>query len=119
MTFLPQKYLINFSPVQHRKPAPHDRNVKTHRRRDRLAQPAEVTTEIIGKKWKGKILYFLLDGTKRFGELRRLISEATYRMFTAQLRQLEADGMVERRIDTEALPKVEYSLAKRGKDLTG
>jgi len=98
---------------------PYKRSTKKrrHRKYDQTGCPVEVCTEIIGGKWKGKLLYVLLGGTKRYGELRRLIPEATQRMLTAQLRELEADGMVERRVYPEAPPKVEYRLSKRGRDL--
>jgi DNA-binding HxlR family transcriptional regulator len=91
--------------------------IKRHKTYDRLGCPVEVTTEIIGGKWKGKIIYLLLSGKKRFGELRKLVGTATQRMLTAQLRQLESDGVVARKVYLEAPPKVEYSLTKRGRDL--
>ena len=91
--------------------------IKRHKTYDRLGCPVEVTTEIIGGKWKGKIIYILLSGKKRFGELRRLVGTATQRMLTAQLRELESDRVVARRVYLEAPLKVEYSLTKRGRDL--
>jgi DNA-binding HxlR family transcriptional regulator len=91
--------------------------IKRHTEYDRLGCPVEVTTEIIGGKWKGKIIYILLGGTKRFGELRRLVGTATQRMLTNQLRELERDGLVERKAYVETPPKVEYSLTKLGQEL--
>lgn len=88
-----------------------------HSTYNRLGCPVEVTTEIIGGKWKGKIIYILLDGKKRFGELRKLVGTATQRMLTTQLRDLESDGIVKRKVYLEAPPRVEYSLTKRGQDL--
>ena len=88
-----------------------------HKTYDRLGCPVEVCTEIVGGKWKGKILYFLAGGTKRYGELRKLIPEATQRMLTTQLRELEEDGVIERTVYPEAPPKVEYSLSESGQDL--
>ena len=91
--------------------------IKRHLAYDRLGCPVEVTTEIIGGKWKGKIIYILLSGTKRFGELRRLVGTATQRMLTNQLRELERDGVVQRKAYVETPPKVEYSLTERGQEL--
>lgn len=91
--------------------------IKRHKTYDRLSCPVEATTEIIGGKWKGKILYFLLSGKKRFGELRKLVGVATQRMLTVQLRELERDGIIERKVFVEAPPKVEYSLTKLGEEL--
>jgi DNA-binding HxlR family transcriptional regulator len=91
--------------------------IKRHSAYDRLGCPVEITTEIIGGKWKGKIIYFLLSGTKRFGELRRLVGTATQRMLTNQLRQLERDGVVTRKAYAGTSPKVEYSLTERGQKL--
>jgi DNA-binding HxlR family transcriptional regulator len=57
--------------------------IKRHKTYDRLGCPVELATEIIGGKWKGKIIYILLSGKKRFGELRKLVGTATQRMLTA------------------------------------
>jgi DNA-binding HxlR family transcriptional regulator len=79
--------------------------------------PVEACTEVIASKWKGEILYLLLSGSKRHGELRRLIPNVTQRMLTNQLRELEAAGIVQRRV-MEGMPlRVEYSLTASGKDL--
>jgi DNA-binding HxlR family transcriptional regulator len=93
------------------------KNVMRHRSYDRLGCPVEACTEAIGGKWKGKILYILFTGTKRFGELRRLVPDATQRMLTLQLRELEEDGIIERKVFPVVPPKVEYSIAKRGESL--
>ena len=72
---------------------------------------------IIGGKWKAKIVCNLMRGRKRFGELRRLIPGITQRVLTLELRQLEKDGIVVRRMYPTIPPKVEYSLTDRGRNL--
>ncbi len=76
------------------------------------------TVELVGGKWKGVILYFLLDKTLRFTELRRAIPGITQRMLTLQLRELEADGLVERTVYPVVPPRVEYALTPFGRTLT-
>jgi DNA-binding HxlR family transcriptional regulator len=82
------------------------------------ACPIEVAVAVIGGKWKGIILYYLLDGKKRFGELRKLIPGITQRMLTLQLRELENNGVLHREVYKEVPPKVEYYLTDFGKTLT-
>ncbi len=77
----------------------------------------EACVEVIGGKWKGVILFHLLSGTKRFNELLRLMPAVTQRMLIRQLRELEADGVVERKVFAEVPPHVEYSLSPFGKTL--
>ncbi|MEW6590507.1 MAG: helix-turn-helix domain-containing protein [Pseudomonadota bacterium] len=79
--------------------------------------PVEACVEVIGGKWKGVILFHLLGGTKRFNELARLMPAVTQRMLTRQLRELEADQVVTRKIYPEIPPKVEYSLTEFGRTL--
>jgi DNA-binding HxlR family transcriptional regulator len=79
--------------------------------------PVEACTEVIAGKWKGEILYILLRGSQRYGQLRRLIPNVTQRMLTNQLRELEAAGIVQRRVMEGKPLRVEYSLTARGKDL--
>ncbi|MCJ8352939.1 MULTISPECIES: winged helix-turn-helix transcriptional regulator [Acetobacteraceae] len=77
----------------------------------------EATLQLIDGKWKGVILYHLLEGTLRFNEIRRRLPNITQRMLTAQLRELEQDGFVLRTVYAEVPPKVEYSLTPRGRTL--
>lgn len=78
----------------------------------------ELTLDIIGGKWKPLILWYLgVDGTKRFSELKKSLPGITQKMLTQQLRELESDGMISRKIYPQVPPKVEYSLTKEGKSL--
>ncbi|NBD25179.1 winged helix-turn-helix transcriptional regulator [Paenibacillus glycinis] len=79
--------------------------------------PVEFTLEIIGGKWKGVLLYHLIDGRKRFNELRKICPAITQRMLTLQLRELEEDGIVHREVYQQVPPKVEYSLTAFGMTL--
>lgn len=78
---------------------------------------ADVTSSVIGGKWKLQILFRLMDKTIRFNEFRRLLPEITQRMLTLQLRELEEDGIVHREIYHQIPPKVEYSLTDVGESL--
>ncbi len=79
--------------------------------------PVEVALSIIGGKWKLQIVYCLLEETRRFGQLRRLIPLATQQMLTLQLRELEQAGIVHRHVYAQVPPKVEYSLTELGRTL--
>lgn len=77
----------------------------------------EATLSVIGGVWKPMIVYHLLSGRKRFMELTRLIPSATQRMITLQLREMEADGLLNRHVYAEVPPKVEYELSTLGESL--
>ena len=79
----------------------------------------EATLSVIGGRWKPVLVCHLLEGRKRFGELRRLTPNATERMITLQLRELEADGVVARHVFAEVPPRVEYELTEFGRSLDG
>lgn len=79
--------------------------------------PVEAALERIGGKWKGVALYHLLDGTKRYNELKRDVGNVTQRMLTKQLRELEADGLIVRKVFPVVPPHVEYSLSEKGRTL--
>lgn len=77
----------------------------------------ETTVGLIGGRWKAVVIFHLLSGTRRFGELRRLLPNATARMLTLQLRELEADGFLQRKVFAEVPPRVEYTLTQEGASL--
>jgi len=79
--------------------------------------PMQVAVKIIGGKWKPVILYHLADGTLRFGALHRTIDDITQRMLTLQLRELERDGLVARRVFAQVPPRVEYTLTQAGEEM--
>ena len=81
------------------------------------ACPVETTLMLIGSKWKVLILRDLMPGTKRFGELKRSIGNVSQKVLTAQLRDMEEKGLVNRKVYPEVPPKVEYSLTELGRSL--
>ena len=79
--------------------------------------PVEAALEQIAGKWKGLIIYHLLDETLRFNELSRRVGNVTQRSLTKQLRELEADGILRREVFAVVPPRVEYSLTEKGRQL--
>lgn len=81
------------------------------------ACPVETTLTLIGDKWKVLILRDLMPGKKRFGELKKSIGTVSQKVLTAQLRDMEANGLLTRTVYAEVPPRVEYSLTELGQSL--
>lgn len=81
------------------------------------ACPVQICLNFISDKWKILIIRDLLTGTKRFNELKKSLSPITQKMLTQQLRQMEDDGIIQRKVYPVVPPKVEYSLTPLGKSL--
>ena len=77
----------------------------------------DITMNYIGGKWKTVVLWYLRKGAKRFSELKKHIPEITEKMLSIQLKQLEKDGIVSRKVFPEVPPRVEYVLTEEGKSL--
>jgi DNA-binding HxlR family transcriptional regulator len=77
----------------------------------------EATIALIDGKWKSVVMFDLMDGTHRFNEIRRKIPGVTQRMLTNQLRELEEDGLVDRKVYAQVPPKVEYTLSPLGQSM--
>lgn len=81
------------------------------------ACPVETTLMLIGDKWKVLILRDLMDGTRRFGQLKQSVGNVSQKVLTAQLRQMEESGLLTRRVYAEVPPRVEYTLTDLGYSL--
>ena len=81
------------------------------------ACPVETTLMLISDRWKVLIIRDLLDGTKRFGELKRSVGNVSQKVLTANLRSMEDSGLLTRKGYAEVPPRVEYSLTERGKSV--
>lgn len=79
--------------------------------------PTEFTLAMIGGRWKIPIIFHLLSGRKRFTELARALNGVTQKMLTQQLREMERNGLVERKVFAQVPPRVEYSLTSLGVSL--
>ncbi|MBU5612137.1 winged helix-turn-helix transcriptional regulator [Geomonas azotofigens] len=77
----------------------------------------DVTLALVGGKWKASILWHLAQETMRFSDLQRQFSDTTRKMLTQQLRELETDGLVHRKVYPQVPPKVEYSLTDQGRTI--
>lgn len=82
------------------------------------ACPVETALVLIGDKWKVLILRDLMEGTRRFSELKRSIGTVSQKVLTAQLRDMESKGLVSRKVYAEVPPRVEYSLTPLGRSLS-
>jgi DNA-binding HxlR family transcriptional regulator/CheY-like chemotaxis protein len=89
-----------------------DTNIKNY------SCPVEVTIKAVGGKWKCLILWWLRRDTRRFGELKLLISNITQKVLTQQLRELEKEGLIYRESFPESPPRVEYALTPHGQTFT-
>ena len=85
--------------------------------RELPACPVETTLTLISNKWKVLILRDLLPGTKRFGQLKKSVGQVSQKVLTAQLREMEASGLLVRTIYPEVPPRVEYTLTELGYSL--
>jgi DNA-binding HxlR family transcriptional regulator len=90
---------------------------RNRRKASRTGCAVEATLSVIGGVWKPVLLFHLLEGKLRFNALCRLTPSATPRMITLQLRELEADGIIDRVVYPEVPPKVEYALTDLGRSL--
>lgn len=81
------------------------------------ACPVETTIMLLSDKWKVLILRDLIDGTKRFGELKKSIGNISQKVLTSNLRSMEEDGLVNRKVYLEVPPRVEYTLTETGYSL--
>lgn len=79
--------------------------------------PVQATLNVVGGKWKTIIIWHLRDHKKRFAELGRAIGAITQKMLTQQLKELEEDGIINRKVYPQVPPKVEYSLTNYGRTL--
>ena len=79
--------------------------------------PIETTLTLISNRWKVLILWDLLDGVKRFGELKKLLGGVSQKVLTANLRQMEEAGLLTRTAYAEVPPRVEYALTETGRSL--
>lgn len=79
--------------------------------------PVETTLMLISDRWKVLIIRDLLDGTKRFGQLKRSVGTVSQKVLTAKLRSMEEDGLLSRRVFPEVPPRVEYTLTETGLSL--
>ena len=79
--------------------------------------PVEITLSLMGDRWKILIVRELLNGTRRFGELKKSIGGITQKVLTQHLRAMEASGLVNRKVYAEVPPRVEYSLTETGRSL--
>ena len=88
-------------------------------KRDEILCPVELTVSMLSNKWKTLLMRDLLDGKKRFSELRRSVNGISQKVLTANLRAMESDGLIKREVFPEVPPRVEYELTDLGQSLKG
>ncbi len=109
---------IKASKKSEKGPLPQFKDCLNHPDREKADLVMEKVLDIIGGKWKMLVLFHLgMSGMCRFGELKRKIPGVTQRMLTLTLREMERDGIVNRKVYPEVPPKVEYRLTGQGADL--
>lgn len=79
--------------------------------------PVDYAFQRVGGKYKGRILWYLKDNVQRYGELKRLVEGISPKMLTQALKELEADGLIKRKVFLEVPPRVEYSLTPVGSEI--
>ena len=79
--------------------------------------PITATIDVIGGKWKPVIIYVLMEGGLRFGEIHRVIPGMALKVLSRQLKELEEDGIITRKVFAEVPPRVEYALSEKGESL--
>ena len=84
---------------------------------NKFNNPVELSLSVLGGKWKILILWKLNESPMRYGELRKSLPKVTHKMLTQQLRELESDEIIKRKVYPEVPPKVEYSLTLLGKSV--
>lgn len=85
--------------------------------RELPACPVEMTLQLIGNRWKVLIIRDLLEGTKRFGELKKSVGSITQKVLTQNLREMEETGLLIRKVYAEVPPRVDYTLTELGYSL--
>ncbi len=85
--------------------------------RDGWHCPAEATLDFLSGKWRPMVIYWLMDGPLRFNELQRRLGAITHRTLSKTLKEMEADGLVQRKDYGEMPPRVDYLLTDRGRSL--
>ncbi len=79
--------------------------------------PAEYTLALIGGRWKIPLIFHLMSGVRRFSELSRALTGVSQKVLTQQLREMERNGLVERKVYAQVPPRVEYALTPLGRSL--
>ena len=92
-----------------------EKNIKKYHSADEC--PITATIDVIGGKWKPPLLWLLLKGPMRFGEIHKTMPDMALKVLSRMLKELEADGIITRKAYPEVPPRVEYSLSSKGETL--